>query len=84
MFVVPARENRLDDTSSVLDALEVQELPFGDDAAVRFAQVRVGTGLKMPDCCVLLTAETTGGRLTSFDERLINATFARQFDVISQ
>lgn len=84
VFVVPARENRLDATRSILDALEIQELPFGDDAAVHLAQLRVATGLKMPDCCVLLAAEVTGGRLASFDERLINAAFARQLDVISQ
>lgn len=84
VVVVPARDNRLDVTRSVLDALGVQELPFGDDAAVHLAQLRVGTGLKMPDCCVLLAAESAGGRLASFDERLINAARARQLDVISQ
>lgn len=84
VFVVPARGNRLDVTRSILDGLEVQELPFGDDAAAHLAQLRVGTGLKMPDCCVLLAAETTDGRLATFDERLINAAFARHLDVISQ
>lgn len=84
VFVVPAREKRLDAVRAILQDLEVQELPFGGDAAVRLAQLRVETGLRMPDCCVLLAAETTGRRLASFDERLVKAAQARRIDGISQ
>ena len=84
VLVVPARENQLDAVRAILHDLEIHELPFGDDAAVRVAQLRVDTGLRMPDCCVLLAAETTGSRLASFDERLITAAMTRQIDAIEQ
>jgi predicted nucleic acid-binding protein len=31
----------------------------------------------MPDCCVLLTAETSGAELATFDERLARLAAAR-------
>ncbi len=46
--------------------LEIQELPFPADAAVRLAQLRATTDLKMPDCCVLLVAEDAGASIASF------------------
>lgn len=69
---------------AILQDLEFQELRFGDDAATRLAQLRVGTGLRMPDCCVLLAAEATDGRLASSDERLVKAAISRQIEAISQ
>lgn len=83
VFVVPARENRLDAVRTILRDLEVQELPFPGNTAVQLAQLRAETGLKMPDCCVLLAAEATGARLASFDEQLTKAAVARQLDAIS-
>ena len=44
-------------TLAVLRDLEIQELPFPADTAVRLAQLRATAGPKMPDCCVLLAAE---------------------------
>jgi len=48
----------------------VSSLPLLEDAPVRLAMLRAGTGLKMPDCCVLLAAEQTHGVLATFDDRL--------------
>ena len=70
VLVVPARDGRLESAQTVLRELEVDELPFPRDTAVRLAQLRASTGLKMPDCCVLLAAEDAGAAVASFDDRL--------------
>ena len=57
VLVGPARAGRLEAAQAALDALEVQEVPFGADAAARLARLRATTRLKLPDCCVLLAAE---------------------------
>jgi len=54
----------------------VQELPFPPDTAARLAQLRASTGLRMPDCCVLLAADhavATVATVASFDDRLIKS-----------
>lgn len=51
VLVVPARDGRLAAVTSALRELEVRELPFPDDTAIRLAQLRANTGLKLPDCC---------------------------------
>lgn len=73
VLVVPVRDNRLDLVLSVLRDLAIEAPPFPADAAVRLAQLRATTRLKMPDCCVLLTAEDAGARVASFDARLAQA-----------
>lgn len=70
VLVVPVRDGRLHQAQAAFRDLEVRELPFPADAAIRLAGVRVSTGLKMPDCCVLLAAEVAGASVASFDERL--------------
>ena len=73
VLVVPARLGRLEPTQAALLDLEVREQPFPADASVTLAQLRVTTGLKMPDCCVLLAAQDSGATLASFDDRLAHA-----------
>jgi predicted nucleic acid-binding protein len=51
-------------------------VPIGDAAPAALAGLRAATGLKLPDCCVLLAAEQVGGGLGTFDDRL--ATAARE------
>ncbi len=82
VLVVPARDGRLDAVRTALRDLEVQELPFPADSAVRLAQLRANTGLKMPDCCVLLAAEDVGACVASFDDRLVKAAEARELRVL--
>lgn len=72
-LVVPVRIGRLHEVQAVLRDLEVSELPFPTNAAVRLAQLRAATGLRMPDCCVLLAAQDVGATVESFDERLARA-----------
>jgi predicted nucleic acid-binding protein len=82
VLVAPVRNGRLDPVLAALHALEVQELDFPADAAVRLAQLRVTTGLKMPDCCVLLAAEEAAASVASFDERLAQAAASRNLSVL--
>jgi predicted nucleic acid-binding protein len=71
VLVRPAKTGRLRETESKLRELKVMEIPFGKYAPVRLAILRSETGLKMPDCCVLLAAEDgeASGILT-LDEQL--------------
>lgn len=82
VLVVPARDGRLEPVRSVLAELEVEELPFPADTAVRLAQLRAETGLKMPDCCVLLAAEQAAARIACFDDRLAQAAEQRNVEVL--
>ena len=63
VLVAPARVGLMDATKAALRDLEVAELPF--PSPVRLARLRATTGLRMPDCCVLLAAEdgATAARL---------------------
>ncbi len=73
VLVAPVRAGRMETAKRALSELEVNELPFPADTAVRLAELRVTTGLKMPDCCVLLAAEDSHATLASFDDRLVQA-----------
>ena len=84
VLVVPTRTNRLDAVMTALRDLEVQELPFPADSAVRLAGLRVSTRLKMPDCYVLLAAEAAGAHVATFDDRLAKAAEARGVQVRSR
>lgn len=82
VLVVPARDDHLDTVLAVLRDLEVAELPFPADAAVQLARLRAATRLRMPDCCVLLTAKDAGARVASFDARLAQAAEDRDLTVL--
>lgn len=51
---------------------EVQ-LALGEHAPGRLAQLRTDTGLKLPDCCVLLAAQDHDACVASFDTDLLKA-----------
>lgn len=82
VLVAPVRHGRLDPVLAALHALEVQELNFPADTAIRLAELRATTGLKMPDCCVLLAAEEAAAKVASFDERLAQAAAMRKLPVL--
>lgn len=73
VLVEPARVGRLVDALDALRDLEVSEHPFPADTAVKLAELRATTGLRMPDCCVLLAARELQARVASGDIRLLNA-----------
>jgi predicted nucleic acid-binding protein len=73
VLVAPARSGRLAEARSALQALGVAELGLPGDAAQRLAALRAETGLKLPDCCVLLVAQDARAAVLTFDAR-----FARE------
>jgi predicted nucleic acid-binding protein len=74
VFVGPARGGRLGDARAAIAALEIQEVPLASGAAGALATLRAETGLKLPDCCVLLAAQDTrASAVLTFDERLAKA-----------
>ena len=71
VLVGPARRDRLDAALAAVAALEVEEIPLGEDAPVRLAALRAKSGLKMPDCCVLLAAQDAAAEaVLTFDDAL--------------
>lgn len=76
VLVGPARTGRLDDAVAALDHLGVGGVDLDQDAPARLAVLHSGTGLKLPDCCVLLAALQVQGEIATFDQSLAGA--ARQ------
>lgn len=83
VLVGPARTGRLDPVLTALTGLGVREAPLHVGSAVELARLRVATGLRMPDCCVLLAAEDSAASLASFDDRLAAAASARGVPVVA-
>lgn len=74
VLVGAIRTGRGDRAREALADLRVQPLGLTADAAWDLAQLRVRTGLKLPDCCVLQAARRQPpGRLATFDARLAAA-----------
>jgi predicted nucleic acid-binding protein len=74
VLVGPARHRRLEAARAAIAGLEITALPLGDDAPARLAQLRANTGLRLPDCCVLLAAEDADARaVLTFDDGLARA-----------
>ncbi|MEX1142857.1 MAG: type II toxin-antitoxin system VapC family toxin [Thermoleophilaceae bacterium] len=72
-LVSPARGGRLADAETALQRLGVDELALGENAPGRLAQLRTDTGMKLPDCCVLLAAQDHDARVASVDTDLLKA-----------
>jgi len=74
VLVAPIRRGTLDEAEHQLRLLDVNEQPFGGGAARRLAGLRAATGLRLPDCCVLLAAQDAGAdAIATFDDRLAEA-----------
>ena len=56
-----------------LKASGIALAPRDDDEALRLAELRATTGLKLPDCCVLDSAQTNAAPLATFDKALMTA-----------
>lgn len=82
VLVVPARAGRRRAAEDILDQLSIGTYELPRDAAGQLAELRAHTGLRMPDCCVLLTAEINGqAEVATFDERLGRAAAGRGITV---
>ena len=71
VLVGPARADRLEEARRAIEGLGMREIALPADAAHDLATLRAETGLRLPDCCVLLAAESTRAPIVSFDERLV-------------
>lgn len=79
----PARIGALNRAKAALAAIGVRSTEMADEAPERLAAIRADTGLKMPDCCVVLAAEEEGRELATFDDRLASVAKARGIRVRS-
>ena len=70
VLVGPARAGRLEQALAALRQLGVIGVDLPTDAPARLAELRAATGLKLPDCCVLLAATQTGAAVATFDAAL--------------
>lgn len=73
VLVGPTRRNRLRLAEEQLAAMGLRVLGLAEDRAAELADLRVRTGLKLPDCCVLLAARSIGAAVGTFDDRLARA-----------
>jgi len=69
-LVRAARAGREEDMYRDIRQLGIQVLPPSSDAGVWLAQLRARTGAKLPDCCVILTAQQSDSRIATFDAGL--------------
>lgn len=69
----PIRDGRHGEALDMLASIGIDRWVPDHDEPVRVAQLRVSTGLKLPDCCVLSAAISGGARLATFDSRLAAA-----------
>lgn len=82
VLVRAAREQRDQQMLADLRALGITTTALPEDAGPRLARLRAHTGAKMPDCCVLLTAEQTSARVATFDERLAAVTASLGLELV--
>jgi predicted nucleic acid-binding protein len=72
VLVGPARRGRIDEARVALDAMSLDVLALAADAPPRLAVLRADTGLRLPDCCVLLAAQdANASSILTFDDVLV-------------
>ena len=81
VLVGPASAGTLAAAQDALHDLEVFTVPLDEDAPQRLATLRATTRLRLPDCCVILAAQSTHGSIATFDERLVGAASELGLDV---
>lgn len=73
VLVSPARNGTLAAAQHALDDLSIRTVPLEHDAPARLAMLRARSRLRLPDCCVLLAAETIHASVATFDQHLADA-----------
>jgi len=76
-LVLPARQEREEVVLGALRRIGVEVVPSHSDEPRSVARLRAETGLGLPDCYVLHTAERLGAELATFDARLARVARAR-------
>ncbi len=70
VYVGAARAGQADRLAQLMARLQIESLDLPAGAARRLGELRAATNLKMPDCCVLYTAEHHSAVIASLDEKL--------------
>lgn len=70
VYTGATRAGKADQLSRALARLGIDSVDLPPDAARRLGELRATTKLKMPDCCVLYTAERHDAMIATFDEQL--------------
>ena len=70
VLVGGVRVGRANQMLSDLRAMGVESVQPAPDEPLILAELRVATGLKMPDCCVLAVALRKSAPLATFDDQL--------------
>lgn len=83
ILVGPMRVGRVLEATRALASLGIGEWAPPTGGAARLAQLRVESGLELPDCCVIDAAIETGSGLATFDERLASAARRSGLAVVS-
>ncbi len=82
VLVGAARAGRLDEQLAAIAQLQIIELPLKHGAAAALARLRADTGLRMPDCCVLHAALSSGAEvLATRDAQLARAAAAHGLEI---
>lgn len=84
VLVAPIQHGWGEQARGDLAALGVTAIALGAGEAGQLATLRAETGLKMPDSCVLLTAEVQRARLATFDDRLARVATSRGLDLVPE
>lgn len=80
VLVGATRSGRAKELQEALAGMRVKEATLGSTAAEALARLRIETGLRLPDCCVLLAADTTrANAVATFDDRLAKAAEQRGY-----
>ena len=70
VYVGAARAGRTDQLHQLLAQLQIESLDLPADAARRLGELRATSKLRMPDCCVLYSAEQHNAAIATFDDKL--------------
>jgi predicted nucleic acid-binding protein len=70
VYVGAARAGRADQLHQLLAQLQIESLDLPAGAARRLGELRATTKLRMPDCCVLYSAEQHNAAIATFDDKL--------------
>ncbi|MGO9225480.1 type II toxin-antitoxin system VapC family toxin [Mycobacterium sp.] len=65
-----ARAGQADKLHRLLEELQIESLDLPASAARRLGELRATTLLKMPDCCVLYSAQQHNAAIATFDDKL--------------
>lgn len=67
----PARAGRAQEARGYIAELDIDEIAFPSDGAMRLAALRVATGLNLPDCAAVLAAqEARATAVATLDDRM--------------